>query len=147
HLPDGDWVDRVAKVDPDTRAIFERLRNRFWPGPLTLVFPRQTIIPDIVTAGLDTVAIRLSSHPIFSRIATGFGRPLAAPSANRFGRISPTSAAHVADELGGLIPLVVDAGPTQHGLESTIIALRNGRIELLRRGPVTAEELAEFGEV
>jgi len=76
-----------------------------------------------------------------------FGGPLAAPSANRFGRISPTTAAHVQEELEGLIPLIVDAGPTTHGLESTIIALRNGRIEILRRGPVTQEQLAEFGEV
>jgi L-threonylcarbamoyladenylate synthase len=147
HLPDVAWVDRVAKVDSEIRTIFNGLCNRFWPGPLTFILPRQTVIPDVVTAGLATVAVRLSSHPIFSRIAEGFGRPLAAPSANRFGRISPTSAAHVVDELDGLIPLVVDAGPTQHGLESTIVALRNGRIELLRRGPVTAEQLAEFGDV
>jgi L-threonylcarbamoyladenylate synthase len=147
HLPDAGWVDRVAKLDSGARLIFDRLCNRFWPGPLTFVFPRQTVIPDIVTAGLDTVAIRLSSHPIFGQIVRDFGRPVAAPSANRFGRISPTSAAHVADELDGLIPLIVDAGSPQHGLESTIVALRNGRIELLRRGPVTTEQLADFGEV
>src|SRR5207248_8621123 len=76
-----------------------------------------------------------------------FGGPLAAPSANRFGRISPTTAAHVQEELDGLIPMIVDDGPTMHGLESTIIALRNGRIEILRRGPVTQEQLSEFGEV
>ena len=93
------------------------------------------------------MAIRLSSHPVFAEIAKALGRPLAAPSANRFGRISPTAASHVIDELDGLIPLVVDAGPTSHGLESTIIALRNDRIEVLRRGPITDEELAEFGEV
>jgi L-threonylcarbamoyladenylate synthase len=101
----------------------------------------------LVTAGLKTVAVRLSAHPVLTEIIQSFGGPLAAPSANRFGRISPTSAEHVQDELDGLIPLIVDAGPTTHGLESTIIALRNGRIEILRRGPVTQEQLAEFGEV
>jgi L-threonylcarbamoyladenylate synthase len=147
HLPDEDWIDRVAIVDRSIRPLFDRLHNQFWPGPLTFVFPRQPVISDVVTAGLETVAIRLSAHLVFRKIIAEFGRPLAAPSANRFGRISPTAAAHVADELNGLIPLIVDGGPTLHGLESTIVALRNGRIEVLRRGPVTEERLAEFGEV
>jgi L-threonylcarbamoyladenylate synthase len=147
HLPEPTWAERVAIVDPRTRDQFERLRKRFWPGPLTFIFPRQPGISDVVTAGLETVAIRLSSHPVFQEIIAAFGRPLAAPSANRFGRISPTAAEHVLNELDGIIPLVIDAGRTAHGLESTIIALRNGRIEVLRRGPVTVEELAEFGEV
>jgi L-threonylcarbamoyladenylate synthase len=101
----------------------------------------------LVTAGLNTVAVRLSAHPVFSEIIRTFGGPLAAPSANQFGRISPTTAAHVREELDSLVPLIVDAGPTTHGLESTIIALRNGRIEILRSGPVTQEQLAEFGEI
>jgi L-threonylcarbamoyladenylate synthase len=84
---------------------------------------------------------------VFREIVAAFGSPLAAPSANRFGRISPTAATHVLEELDGLIPLVVDAGPTTHGLESTIVALRNRRIEILRRGPITPEQLAEFGDV
>jgi L-threonylcarbamoyladenylate synthase len=147
HLPDADWADRLAKIDQSRREAFDRLRNQFWPGPLTFVFPRHPVVPDIVTAGLETVALRLSAHPIFSQIIGKFGEPLAAPSANRFGRISPTTAGHVVEELDGLIPLVVDAGSTLHGVESTIVALRNGRIEILRRGPVTEEELAEFGEV
>jgi L-threonylcarbamoyladenylate synthase len=147
HLPDADWMDRVAIVDRSTRPLVERLRNQFWPGPLTFIFPRQPVIPDVVTAGLETVAVRLSSHPVFRNIMAGFGRPLAAPSANRFGRISPTAAGHVLDELNGVIPLIVDGGPTLHGLESTIVALRNGRIEVLRRGPVTEEQLRVFGEV
>ena len=147
HLPDADWLDRVAVVDESARPLFEHLRNQFWPGPLTFVFPRQPIIPDVVTAGLETVAVRLSSHPIFAQIARAFGSPLAAPSANRFGRISPTSASHVVEELDGLIPLVIDGGTTSHGLESTIVALRNNRIEILRRGPVTEADLTEFAEV
>jgi L-threonylcarbamoyladenylate synthase len=147
HLPNPAWIDRVAIVQEPVRSLFEQLHNQFWPGPLTFVFPRQSVIPDMVTAGLQTVAVRLSSHPVFREIVSEFGRPLAAPSANRFGRISPTAAAHVRDELDGLIPLIVDAGPTLHGLESTIVALRNERIEILRRGPVTANQLAAFGEV
>ena len=119
----------------------------FLAGPLTLVLQRHSIIPDIVTAGLETVAVRLSAHPLFAEIIREFGGPLAAPSANRFGRISPTAAEHVHDELRGRIPLVIDGGPTEHGLESTIVAIRNDRIELLRRGPIHAEQFSEFGNV
>jgi L-threonylcarbamoyladenylate synthase len=147
HLPDSNWIDQVAIVDSNMRLQFDRLRKQFWPGPLTFVFPRQTQISDVVTAGLEPVAVRLSSHPVFQKIISAFGRPLAAPSANRFGRISPTAAAHVLEELDGLIPLVVDGGPTAHGLESTIVALRNDRIEVLRRGPITEEQLSEFCHV
>ena len=147
HLPDEDWISRVAILDSSIVDQFTQIRKQFWPGPLTFIFPRQSVISDIVTAGLETVAIRLSSHPVFRRISATFGRPLAAPSANRFGRLSPTAAEHVRAELDGLIPLIVDAGPTTHGLESTIIALRNGRIEILRRGPITEKQLSEFGEV
>jgi L-threonylcarbamoyladenylate synthase len=146
HLPDAEAIGRVAIIDKAVRSVFDRLQKQFWPGPLTFIFPRRAVITDLVTAGLNTVAVRLSAHPVFSEIIRTFGGPLAAPSANRFGRISPTTAAHVQEELAGLIPLIVDAGPTTHGLESTIVALRNGRIEILRRGPVTAEQLAEFGE-
>jgi L-threonylcarbamoyladenylate synthase len=147
HVPDVSWTERLAIVDPSVRSQFDDLHKQFWPGPLTFIFPRQPVSPDVLTGGLETVAIRLSSHPFLQRIMSEFGGPLAAPSANRFGRISPTAAAHVLEELGGLIPLIVDAGPTTHGLESSIIALRNRRIELLRRGPITEEHLAEFGEV
>ncbi len=122
------------------------LTERFWPGPLTLVLPRREVL-DIVTAGLETVAVRMSAHPVLAEILRAFGRPVAAPSANRFGRISPTAAAHVIEELGGRIPLIIDGGPTAHGLESTIVAARHGRLELLRRGPITVEKLREFAEV
>jgi L-threonylcarbamoyladenylate synthase len=146
HLPDEQWLERVAKIDDRSRAQIKKLIAQFWPGPLTLVLDRQAIVPEIVTAGLDTVALRMSSHPVFAEIVSTFGKPVAAPSANRFGRISPTTAQHVGDELGGRIPLIVDAGPTTHGIESTIIAVRAKRIEILRRGPITAEQLTEFGE-
>jgi L-threonylcarbamoyladenylate synthase len=147
HLPDAEAIGQVAIIDKAVFPIFDRLRKQFWPGPLTFIFPRRAVISDLVTAGLNTVALRLSAHPVFSEIIRTFGGPLAAPSANQFGRISPTTAAHVREELDGLVPLIVDAGPTTHGLESTIIALRNGRIEILRRGPVTQEQLADFGEI
>jgi L-threonylcarbamoyladenylate synthase len=147
HLPDEDWLERVARIDNRSRAQIKKLIARFWPGPLTLVLNRQPIIPEIVTAGLDTVAVRMSSHPVFAEIVSAFGKPLAAPSANRFGRISPTTAQHVFDELSGRIPLIIDAGPTAHGIESTIIAVHGNRIDILRRGPITAEQLAGFGEI
>ena len=147
HLPDRDWLERVARIDDESRGLIEKLITQFWPGPFTIVLPRREIVPEIVTAGLDTVAVRISAHPIFAEIIRAFDSPLAAPSANRFGRVSPTTAQHVLDELDGRIPLVVDAGPTQHGIESTIVAVRNGRMELLRRGPITTEQLEAFGEV
>jgi len=147
HLPGYDWLDRVAAVRDDERQLIEELADRFWPGPLTIVLRKREIIPDIVTAGLDTVAVRISSHPVFAQIIGGFGRPVAAPSANRFGRVSPTTAQHVCDELDGRIPLIVDGGPTAHGIESTIVAVRDGRIHILRRGPVTTEQLSKFGKI
>ena len=147
HLPRPDWLERVARIDHDSRGLIEKLTAQFWPGPFTLVLPRQEIVPDITTAGLDTVAVRISAHPVFSEIIREVDFPLAAPSANRFGRVSPTTAQHVLDELGGRIPLIVDAGPTLHGIESTIVAVRNGRMEMLRRGPITTEQLAVFGHI
>ena len=147
HLPSRDWLERVVKIDNESRDLVEKLIAQFWPGPLTLALGRQSIVPEIVTAGLDTVAVRISAHQIFAEIVRAFGKPLAAPSANRFGRISPTTAQHVQDELGGRIPLIVDAGPTAHGIESTIIAVHGGRIDVLRRGPITAEQLSIFGKI
>ena len=147
HLPGENWLERVAKIDNRSRAQIEKLISQFWPGPLTLILTRHPIVPDIVTAGLDTVAVRVSSHPVFAEIISAFGKPLAAPSANRFGRISPTTAQHAFDELSGRIPLIIDAGPTTHGVESTIIAVHDNKIHILRRGPITAEQLAEFGKV
>src|SRR5207249_5678678 len=100
-----------------------------------------------VTAGLETVAVRLSAHPVFAEIVGELDEQLAAPSANRFGRVSPTTAQHVLDELNGRIPLIVNAGPAEHGIESTIVAVRDGRIAILRRGPITDEQLSEFADM
>ena len=147
HLPDRDWLEKVADLPAQDRQLILKLIDRFWPGPFTLVLPKREIIPDLATAGLDTVAVRMSAHPVFDEIICAFGKPLAAPSANRFGRVSPTTASHVMSELDGRIPLVVDAGPTPHGIESTIVAVRGGKIDILRRGPITAEELSAFGKI
>jgi L-threonylcarbamoyladenylate synthase len=147
HLPGLDWLERVARIHHEVRGLIEKLTAQFWPGPFTLVLPRREMVSDIVTAGLATVAVRISANPVFGEIIRACDAPLAAPSANRFGRVSPTTAQHVLDELDGRIPLIIDGGPTLHGIESTIVAVRDGRMELLRRGPVTTEQLAAFGEV
>ena len=147
HLPSLEWLDRLTQVPAGDAALVARLAERFWPGPFTLVLSRRSVVPDVVASGLPTVAVRMSAHLVFRAVALALGRPLAAPSANRFGRISPTTAEHVLAELSGRIPLVVDGGPCTHGVESTIVAVAGGRMEILRSGPVTREELAEFGEV
>lgn len=148
HVPDREWLERVTAVGPEEAPLLDALAARFWPGPLTVVLPRRPgAVPDLVASGLPTVAVRMSAHPVFRAVGEACGFPLAAPSANRFGRISPTRAEHVLGELSGRIPLVLDGGETAHGVESTIVALRGGRIEVLRSGPVTREELARFGEV
>jgi L-threonylcarbamoyladenylate synthase len=138
HLPGLEWLERVAVAN----ATAIHLAEIFWPGPLTLVLPRQSIIPDIVTAGQETVAVRLSAHPVFRQIAMNAGTPLAAPSANRFGRISPTTAEHVRAELDGRIGLIVDGGPCAHGIESTIVLVTDAGLRVLRPGPISAEDLA-----
>lgn len=140
HLPDAASLD-IYTVPCD---LARRLAARFWPGPLTLVLPKAPVIPDLVTAGQHTVAVRCSAHPVFSRVVKHFGRPLAAPSANRFGRISPTSAEAVMEELGGRIGLVVEGGDCQHGVESTIIAVEDNALRLLRTGPIDEALLADF---
>ena len=147
HLPDLEWLERLTVIPPSVRLLVEALAAAFWPGPLTMILPRSTLVPDLVCSGLSTVAVRLSAHPVFSAVARHFGRPLAAPSANRFGRISPTAAAHVFTELAGRIPLILDAGPTMHGLESTIVAPEASGLRLLRLGPITREQLEVFATV
>ena len=147
HLPNMSWLDRIAEVPDDGRILVGKLLQDFWPGPLTIVLPRRPLVPDLVAAGLGTVALRISEHPAFARIITAFDGPLGAPSANRFGRISPTTAQHVLEELAGRIPLIIDAGRTRHGLESTIVAVKGSRVCILRKGPITAEKLSEYAEV
>jgi L-threonylcarbamoyladenylate synthase len=152
HIASRGDLKTVALVPDEILETVNKLTNAFWPGPLTLILPRHPDVPDLVTSGLPTVAVRQSAHPVFRAVNKALGRPIAAPSANRFGSISPTSASAVIKELGGRIPLVVDSGACSEGLESTIISIepREGKkpvFRLHRAGPVTKEQLQEFGRV
>lgn len=140
-------VDSLAMAQrlADFNAVAERLARRFWPGPLTMTLPvrADSGLSPLVTAGLPTVAIRLPAHRAMRDLIAASGAPLAAPSANRSGSISPTAAAHVLASLGGRIPLVVDDGETERGLESTIVAPEADRLRLLRPGPIAPAALEE----
>ena len=123
----------------------QKLATAFWPGPLTMVVPKQASIPDLVTAGLDSVAIRVPQHPIFRKVLQRLDFPLAAPSANPFGYVSPTLASHVAHTLGSRIHAVLDGGPCNFGLESTIVDLRTPWAPvILRHGPITEDQISEI---
>jgi L-threonylcarbamoyladenylate synthase len=137
HVPDLKAAERIGSFDEQARA----LAVQYWPGPLTLVVPlrENAGIASIVTAGLSTIAIRVPAHPAMQALLKACGRPLAAPSANASGLISPTRANHVMASLAGRIPLVIDGGATQRGIESTIVAATDGRLRLLRRGPIEVE--------
>lgn len=147
HVAGVDSIEPLVRMTDPVRRQVDQLTRRFWPGPLTLLLPRTPAIADSVTAGLEAVAVRAPAHPIFRQVLDAAQVPLAAPSANRFGRVSPTAAAHVMAELHGRIPLILDGGATRIGLESTIVRPTGDRLEILRPGPVTAEDLREFGEV
>ncbi|HEU5154453.1 MAG TPA: L-threonylcarbamoyladenylate synthase [Gemmatimonadales bacterium] len=122
----------------------ERLARKFWPGPLTLVLPKAAKVPDLVTAGLPTVGIRVPNHPVTFALLTAVELPVAAPSANRSGEVSPTTAQHVARSLGDRVPLILDAGPTDIGIESTVVDVSGGTATLLRPGVISSEQLAEI---
>lgn len=153
HLPHRKDLKGVASVPEDIAGAVDKITHKFWPGPLTLILPRTPAVPDIVTSGLPTVAVRVSADPVFMRVVRTLDKPLAAPSANRFGRISPTSARAVQAELDGRIPLILDGGASNHGLESTIIKIEPNTsapkplITILRPGPITVDDLKEFGVV
>lgn len=140
HVPDKAAAAVLAQFD----ELADRLAAAFWPGPLTLVLPLREDAPvtKAVTAGLPTIAIRCPAHPAMQAALAKSGLNLAAPSANKSGGISPTRAEHVHASLGGAVPLILDAGPCAAGLESTIVAVRAQGWQILRPGPVTAEEIA-----
>ncbi len=139
HLHDregaSEWADEWS-------VSAESLTQRWWPGPLTVVVRRSAIVPDVVTGGHDTVALRVPAHPLTLRLLAAVGDGLAAPSANRFGRVSPTTARHVIADLGDQVDYVLDGGPCSVGLESTIVDCTSDPVQILRPGRVTREDVA-----
>jgi L-threonylcarbamoyladenylate synthase len=138
HIASSDMLTQVAR---DLCPNAERLADIFWPGPLTLLLPRSAAIPDAVTAGRALVGVRMPAHPVAQALVAKAGVPIAAPSANSFGRISPTLAQHVAEDLDGRIDAILDGGETMHGLESTVVEPRVDGCILYRPGVITADQL------
>jgi len=140
HVAAKDWVEALAETD----RRFEKLAAAFWPGPLTLVLRRRADCPasELVSAGLESIAVRMPDHPVAQELLQAVGRPLAAPSANASGTVSPTLARHVADSLGAKVELILDGGPCRVGLESTVLDLTGHAATILRPGTITAEQIA-----
>ena len=149
HIGHKRDLDIVANIPEELDEIVDELVSTYWPGPLTLVLPKKEDVPELVTSGLETVAVRMSAHEVMRAVAKEI--PVAAPSANRFGRISPTSADAVMEELGGKIPMVIDGGACRDGLESTIVAPEMSEkgpvLRLLRPGPISHEDLRKIAKV
>lgn len=139
HVLDAAQLTQWTRVVPPAAVV---LANRFWPGPLTLILPRAASVPDIVTGGQDTVGIRVPSHPVARALLAAFGGGIAAPSANRFGRLSPTCAADVRAELGAEVSLVLEGGASEIGIESAIVDCSGLEPTLLRPGMIGAEAIA-----
>ena len=139
HICSPEQLRPLIDGEPSERA--RRMMDAFWPGPLTMIFPKSARVPANVTAGLDTVAIRLPLHPVARRLIEEAGVPVAAPSANRSGRPSPTAAAHVFEDMDGRIPLILDGGACAVGLESTVVDMTGATPRILRPGGVTAEQI------
>lgn len=145
HLADSQNILQWVQEFP---PLAQKLAEAFWPGPLTLVLPKKSIIPDLVSSGLPTVGVRVPRHPLTQQLLHLFGKPLAAPSANQFGRISPTTPLAVQKELGEQVPLILEGGPCEVGLESTIVSFPEGRPTILRLGGISLESIQEIvGEV
>lgn len=145
HISNLKMLEQLIDGIPEQ---FNKLASRFMPGPLTIVVKKKSVVPDIVTAGLPTVAVRMPNHPVALRLIEASGVPIAAPSANKFGRPSPTTAEHVLQDLAGRIEGVLDAGPTQVGVESTVLDLTRIPPVILRPGGISKEMLEEvLGEV
>ncbi|MCE7054499.1 threonylcarbamoyl-AMP synthase [Algoriphagus sp. AGSA1] len=145
HVPSLEVAEDYVSEIP---AALRKLAEEFWPGPLTLLLPRNKIIPDIVTSGLDRVAVRVPNHPLTLNLLGQLGFPLAAPSANPFGYISPTSPQHVDAQLGGKIPYILDGGLCKVGLESTIVGMEGNEVIVYRLGGLEVSEIEKVvGEV
>lgn len=141
--PDHDLVDIAESVSP----LAKKISARFWPGPLTLVLPKSARLAEAVTAGGPTVAVRCPVHPVARALLQAAQLPLAAPSANRSGELSPTTADHVAASLGGKIPLILDGGPCPGGMESTVVLVQDDQLIVLRPGPISTTMLAEVAGI
>jgi len=145
HLDSPRFLHRWVREVPE---LANRLAESFWPGQLTMVMPKAANVHELITGGQDTIAIRVPMHPMAQQLLTAFGGGIAAPSANRYGRISPTRAEHVREEFGDSVRVILDGGECQLGLESTIIAFEAGRVRLLRPGSITVSQLrAVAGEL
>jgi len=138
HVSSIEMLNKIAIVD---NFKIDRLIKTFWPGPLTLVLPKKNIVPDIVTAGLETVAVRMPNNKIALELIKKLNKPIAAPSANYFGRLSPTSAQHVNNQLGDKVDLILDGGECSVGVESTIVKISNDENLLLRPGGIPKEDI------
>lgn len=135
-------IDMARSLAADWPPRAEELAQKYWPGPLTIVVEKSAAIPDIVTAGLSTVGLRMPDHPLALELIEAAGVPLAAPSANRFTRLSPTTPDHVREEFGDAVP-VLDGGASRVGIESTVVSIVNGRLTLLRPGMIAFEEIEQ----
>ncbi len=138
HVADVDEAKKIVAVWPPEAEILARA---FWPGPLSIVLPRRSVVPDAVTGGRSTVAVRVPANPVALALLRASGVPVAAPSANRSEQLSPTTASHVLAGLSGLIPFILDGGPTAAGIESTVIAITGAEVRLLRPGPISRDEI------
>lgn len=136
-----DSLEKIERWVKDFPAPLKALAQAIWPGPLTILLPKKVLIPDIVTSGLDTVGIRIPNHPLTLSLLQSLDFPLAAPSANPFGYISPTQAEHVNQQLGNLIPYILDGGACQVGIESTIVTWENNQLHVLRLGGLSVEAI------
>ncbi len=145
HIADKSWLKKFSDIKNEK---IDRLIEKFWPGPLTLVLPKTEIVPDIVTSGNTTVAVRMPNHSVALQLIKECGTPIAAPSANKFGHLSPTEASHVAKYLGDKVDMILDGGKCSVGVESTIIQLHENEIYLLRPGGLSKEDIEkEIGEI
>jgi L-threonylcarbamoyladenylate synthase len=140
HLDDPRYLHRWVSEVP---AVAEQLAAKFWPGPLTLILPKADNVNDIVTGGQSSIGIRIPSHPMAQQLLNAFGGGIAAPSANRFGRLSPTKPEHVRDELGDAVQVILDGGDSPIGLESTIVSCLDNQARLLRPGFITRSQLEQ----